>query len=446
MKPPAHLHPLTRTLLIIAACALAMLTAAHADPAVPLVSEAAPAPAPANDQPELSLMKQAEAHMAEQRHEQAADAFMQAAAALDESAEDALVQKKEALRLAGETYMRVGEFRKSLEAHQQWLALEDKTTDPLCWVKVADAVMNLRLHFANFDEAESLAREALRIREQELGPKHPEVAIGLNNLAQILPATNEWEEAESLYTRALAIDEAHYGPEHRNVAIRLSKLAGILFYTNHLDEAESLMRRALAINEATYGPENFAVAPLLNNLADVLQTANRMEEAEALRRRALPIYEENLGPEHGVVAQQHIDLAQLLMEMNQKAEAESLMQRAIAIYENNYGSWEIMLAVELQKCAQLLQKKKRFAGAEALYRRALSIFLRLQLDAGIRPPYMQQTMENYTALLEAMGQTPEQAQANIEALQREVRENWQREQGKGVEKQPEEPIKQGEGG
>ncbi|MEL7335223.1 MAG: tetratricopeptide repeat protein, partial [Planctomycetota bacterium] len=41
-------------------------------------------------------------------------------------------------------------------------------------------------------------------------PEHPKVAIRLNNLAQLLQATNRLSEAEPLMRRALAIDEQSY--------------------------------------------------------------------------------------------------------------------------------------------------------------------------------------------------------------------------------------------
>ena len=47
--------------------------------------------------------------------------------------------------------------------------------------------------------------------------------------------------------RALAIDEASYGPDHPNVAIRLNNLAQLLQATNRLGEAEPLSRRCLEI-------------------------------------------------------------------------------------------------------------------------------------------------------------------------------------------------------
>ena len=56
--------------------------------------------------------------------------------------------------------------------------------------------------------------------------------------------------------RALAIDEKSFGPEHPNVATRLNNLAQLLQATNRLAEAEPLMRRALAIFEKSLGPEH----------------------------------------------------------------------------------------------------------------------------------------------------------------------------------------------
>ena len=75
----------------------------------------------------------------------------------------------------------------------------------------------------------------------------------LNNLAQLLQATNRLAEAEPLMRRALAIDEKSYGPEHPDVAIDLNNLAQLLKATNRLAEAEPLMRRALGVFNKSLG-------------------------------------------------------------------------------------------------------------------------------------------------------------------------------------------------
>ncbi|MCH8852647.1 MAG: tetratricopeptide repeat protein, partial [Planctomycetes bacterium] len=148
--------------------------------------------------------------------------------------------------------------------------------------------------------AEPLMRRALAIDEQSYGAEHPNVAIRLNNLAQLLQATNRLAEAEPLMRRALAIDEQSYGAEHPRVAT-LNNLAQLLQATNRLEEAEPLMRRALAIDEQSYGAEHPKVARDLNNLAQLLQATNRLAEAEPLMRRHVEIFHkfgEQTGHEH----------------------------------------------------------------------------------------------------------------------------------------------------
>jgi NTP pyrophosphatase (non-canonical NTP hydrolase) len=55
-------------------------------------------------------------------------------------------------------------------------------------------------------------------------------------------------EAEELFRRALKIDEASLGPEHPDVAMALGNLANLLRISNRRDEAETLCRRALKID------------------------------------------------------------------------------------------------------------------------------------------------------------------------------------------------------
>ncbi len=82
-----------------------------------------------------------------------------------------------------------------------------------------------------YAEAEPLYQRALRIREQALGPDHPQVAYPLNGLANLYQEQGKYAEAEPLYQRALHIREQALGPDHpltqevvRNYAILLRKM------------------------------------------------------------------------------------------------------------------------------------------------------------------------------------------------------------------------------
>ena len=130
-------------------------------------------------------------------------------------------------------------------------------------------------------------RPGVAFDEASFGRQHPAVARDLNNLGQLLQATNRLGEAEPLIRRALEIDEASFGRQHPAVARDLNNLGQLLQATNRLGEAEPLMRRALEIDEASFGGQHPAVAIRLNNLAALLQATNRLGEVEPLMRRAL---------------------------------------------------------------------------------------------------------------------------------------------------------------
>jgi tetratricopeptide (TPR) repeat protein/Mrp family chromosome partitioning ATPase len=224
-----------------------------------------------------------------------------------------------------------------------------------------------------YAEAEPLLRRALIIDETSFGANHPDVAIGLNNLALLLLDTNRSAEAEPLMRRALAIDETNFGADHPNVTRDLNNLAALLQATNRLTEAEALMRRTLAIAEANCKADDFDVATRLNNLAQLLQATNRLAEAEPLMRRALPIAEASFGPNHPKVATYINNLALLLQATNRLSETEPLMRRALAIDETCLGGDHLDVARDLNNLANLLQATNRLTEAELMMRRALAI-------------------------------------------------------------------------
>jgi tetratricopeptide (TPR) repeat protein len=172
-------------------------------------------------------------------------------------------------------------------------------------------------HRAQYTEAEPLMRRVLAIHEASHGPR---VAIDLNNLAQLLQATNRLAEAEPLMRRALAIDQRSLEPEDPRIAIRLNNLALLLQVTKRLSEAEPFMRRALEIHKKSYGPEHPSVAIDLSNLALLLQDTNRPAEAEPLMRQALAIDQKSFGANDPKVAIRLNNLAQLLVATNRLSE------------------------------------------------------------------------------------------------------------------------------
>jgi len=67
--------------------------------------------------------------------------------------------------------------------------------------------------------AKAACERAIKIWEANLGPKHPQVATGVNNLGNILHALGDLAGAKAAYERALKILEQFLPPGHPTIKI-----------------------------------------------------------------------------------------------------------------------------------------------------------------------------------------------------------------------------------
>ncbi|CAM9846324.1 unnamed protein product [Ectocarpus sp. 4 AP-2014] len=147
-------------------------------------------------------------------------------------------------------------------------------------------------------EADRLCLRDIEMGEGTLGPDHPDVAIRLNNRAELLRAQGKFDEAEPLYVRAIAIGEKVLGKEHPDLATWLNNLAGLLYNQGRFNEAELLFERCLSIREEALGLDHPAVATVLNCQAGLLTAQGKYDEAGIVYMRSLAIREKALGPDH----------------------------------------------------------------------------------------------------------------------------------------------------
>lgn len=247
-----------------------------------------------------------------------------------------------------------------------------------------------------YAEVEPLFKRSLAIRENTRGPDHADIAISLNNLAQLYRVQGKYAEAEPLYRRSLAISEQVLGPDHATVALSLNNLAELYRHQRKYADAESLCRRALAIREKTLAPDHQDVAQSLNNLAALYQDQGKNTEAEQLNKRALAIWEKAVGPDHPSVARSLNNLAELYRGQRKYADAEPLYKRSLAIWEKTLGQHHPDVALVLNNLAFFYYAQRKYDEAEPLYKRSLAIY---EKALGPDHPEMATSLENYAAVL-----------------------------------------------
>ena len=271
-----------------------------------------------------------------------------------------------------------------LAVQERWLPADD--------VKLAKTMNGLGLlchDMGDYPPIRPLYERALAIREQALGPTHPDTAMILNSLASYLDNTGDLADraaARPLYERALAIFEQALGPTHPDTAMSLDNLAGHLTKTGDPADraaARSLFERALAIFEQALGPTHPETATSLNNLASYLKESGDPVDRAAARplyERALAISQQARGPTHPETAAIINNLAGYLKDTGDPgdhAAARPLLELAQNICEQALGPTHPDTAKSLNNLALFLNSTGDPADrkvARPLYERALFIW------------------------------------------------------------------------
>jgi hypothetical protein len=84
----------------------------------------------------------------------------------------------------------------------------------------------------------------LAIKERLYGTDHEDVALTLQNLGLLYVSQGQPDKAEPFYRRTLSIREKVMGPRHPELARYLEELAGVLRKLHRDEEAAGLETRA----------------------------------------------------------------------------------------------------------------------------------------------------------------------------------------------------------
>ncbi|KAJ6263594.1 hypothetical protein Dda_2162 [Drechslerella dactyloides] len=181
----------------------------------------------------------------------------------------------------------------------------------------------------NLIMAEPTLREAITIREKELGPNDLDTLTTVNNLVIILGRQGRYEEAELLSRRVLEVTEKELGADHPQTLTGTNNVAFVLKGLGRNEEAELMARRTLEWNEKNLGANHLKTLANISNLAVMLEGLGRYEEAELFGRRALEGSERELGVNHLHTFVALNNLATILEELGRYEEAESMSRRAV---------------------------------------------------------------------------------------------------------------------
>ncbi|MEO7092706.1 MAG: tetratricopeptide repeat-containing protein kinase family protein, partial [Polyangiales bacterium] len=186
-------------------------------------------------------------------------------------------------------------------------------------------------------EAEPLLRKALAVMERTQGPDHPEIAIAMAALSELLMRKGASKDGYDLAVRSYEMSERIYGPSHPETAKSLFNVASALSDQGKYDLAAEKITKVISILETALGPEHIDLANAVDQLGVVRRHQDRFEDALVLHRRSLALREKTLGPEAFETGISLDNLGLVLGLLDRPAEALPFHQRALAITEATIG-------------------------------------------------------------------------------------------------------------
>jgi tetratricopeptide (TPR) repeat protein len=224
--------------------------------------------------------------------------------------------------------------------------------------------------------AETNLREALAIRREVLSSDDPKLSTSLNNVAFILQEKGDLKEAEAMFLESLAIDRRRLGNDHPEVAIKLINLSRLNNNQQKYDAAEPFAREAVAIRRKVLGNDHPALVNALDQLANALEDRNPVEAA-TFRREGLAIARARFGEGHQETARLQSNLAFALYKQGEYQEAVSLYRSAVGTYANTIGAEGNYTMLARLGLARSLNAVGDYRAAEATARDALATYRKL---------------------------------------------------------------------
>lgn len=281
-------------------------------------------------------------------------------------------------------------------------------------------------YLGRYEEALGFMEQVRQLRHMYLGPRDPDVAQSMADMAGIYEQFGRLDEAESLLKQSLEILQAANAPMGDRIVDVTARMAALAFSRSRYAEAEALYSRVLETAEfvidqssVTYGKILFGLARVyewqgkfaeamklyktvaeyarkveatnpvhadLNvTLARLVKYAGEFELSEGLLMQALAINQRAFGADSAEVAWNRWELANLYSDEGRFGEADSLFKQALEVYVRVYGPEDTTVAGTLNSMGVSYHRQKRFLEAVDLYQRALPIFKKTygDFDVGV---------------------------------------------------------------
>jgi non-specific serine/threonine protein kinase/serine/threonine-protein kinase len=223
------------------------------------------------------------------------------------------------------------------------------------------------------DKARPLYERSAEIRRRHLGENHPDYAMTISFLGDMLADEGDYAAARRLHEQALSARRTTLGPDDRTVGWSLRSLGSIHWRTGELETAESLFRQSFDVIAKAEGEGSHDAGITIYLQAGLAAERGDLERSRRLYQRALEIREETLGPLHLEVGECLMAYGRMVAAVGELDRAVDLTARALEIYLHLYGPGHSQTAWPLGQLAVLEFNRGDRQASASLYGQVVDI-------------------------------------------------------------------------
>ena len=223
-----------------------------------------------------------------------------------------------------------------------------------------------------YEEAESLLRSAIRIREQHFGSDHEETLGSMSNLAILFGDTGRMPERLELQRQVLNSCRLRLGEKHPTSLKAMTNLGMSLYDMGDFDSAEPLLIRSYELTKEVHGPGSFDALGAANNAAGALLAGGKVQKAEVLFREILQAGRSSLGDGFSLEPMILMNLSGTLRDQGRLEEAERTIREAADLAEKRLGPRSLDAIMSRANLAAILHTQGKVTEAESISRQVLA--------------------------------------------------------------------------
>lgn len=318
--------------------------------------------------------------------------------------------------ILGSTYQTLTEYeaaephlRQALRIRETQLGAENPLTldsmSKLAW---------LYWQQARYREAKPLAVNALKGKRHVFGDVHLETLAAMSVLGWVYCQQGNHDEAEPLFVDANEISRRVLGPKHRWTLVHMSHLGTLYMYQGRYDEAERLLVEAEESMPQAWNPEHLYTTVTKRRLGLLYTAQGRYDAAEPLLVEALEIDLRMLGKRHPYTMASRNALARLYIKQEQYEKAERLLHELLEAGCEVLGEEHHYVLWFRNALASLYIKQERYDEAEVLLVKSVDIGRRM---LGVAHPNTLGSMSELGLLRTKRGHFSEAEPLLIQALE-----------------------------